>query len=303
MRFKVPLIMKRRYKLIEAKKYAYISNFMNYLDVMQWMNIEQLIYDLKQRIHMAGHSKWANIKHRKGAQDKRRSKLFTKIIKEIAVAIKENSSNGDPDTNPSLRNALLNARGANMPKDNIERAIKKATGADADNYEQLSFEGYGPHGIAFFVECMTNNTNRTVANVRSIFNKNNGSLGTNGSLEFLFERNGVFTIEKETLTWDVDDLQLELIEAGAVSFEDEDDIFIVYSGFSEFGKMSAKLDSLKIEVKNAELQRIPLDTKVLELEQAKDILKLIDAFEDDDDVQNIFHNLELTDELMEVLSE
>ena len=252
---------------------------------------------------MAGHSKWANIKHRKGAQDKRRSKLFTKIIKEIAVAIKENNSNGDPYTNPALRNALLNARGANMPKDNIERAIKKATGADADNYEQLSFEGYGPHGIAFFVECMTNNTNRTVANVRSIFNKNNGSLGTNGSLEFLFERNGVFTIEKETLTWDVDDLQLELIEAGAVSFEDEDDIFIVYSEFSEFGNMSAKLDSLKIEVQNAELQRIPLDTKVLELEQAKDILKLIDAFEDDDDVQNIFHNLELTDELMEVLSE
>lgn len=252
---------------------------------------------------MAGHSKWANIKHRKGAQDKRRSKLFTKVIKEIAVAIKENNNNGDPDTNPALRNALLNARGVNMPKDNVERAIKKATGADADNYDQLSFEGYGPHGIAFFIECMTNNTNRTVANIRSIFNKNNGTLGTNGSLEFLFERNGVFTIEKERLTWDIDELQLELIEAGAVSFEDEDDIFIVYSEFSEFGNMSAKLDSLKIEVQNAELQRIPLDTKVLEIEQAKDILKLIEAFEDDDDVQNIFHNLELTDELMEVLAE
>lgn len=252
---------------------------------------------------MAGHSKWANIKHRKGAQDKRRSKLFTKVIKEITVAIKENNNNGDPDTNPALRNALLNARGVNMPKENVERAIKKATGADADNYEQLSFEGYGPHGIAFFIECMTNNTNRTVANIRSIFNKNSGSLGTNGSLEFLFERNGVFTIEKETLTLDSDDLQLELIEAGAVSFEDEDDIFIVYSEFSEFGNMSSKLDSLKIDVKNAELQRIPLDTKILELEQAKDILKLIDAFEDDDDVQNIFHNLELTDELMELLAE
>lgn len=250
---------------------------------------------------MAGHSKWANIKHRKGAQDKRRSKLFTKVIKEITVAIKENNNNGDPDTNPALRNALLNARGVNMPKDNVERAIKKATGADADNYEQLSFEGYGPHGIAFFIECMTNNTNRTVANIRSIFNKNNGSLGTNGSLEFLFERNGVFTIEKETLNLDFDDLQLELIEAGAVSFEDEDDIFIVYSEFSEFGNMSATLDSLKIEVLNAELQRIPLDTKVLEVEQAKDILKLSDAFEDDDDVQNIFHNLELTDELIELL--
>lgn len=251
---------------------------------------------------MAGHSKWANIKHRKGAQDKRRSKLFTKAIKEITVAIKENNSNGDPDTNPALRNALLNARGINMPKDNIERAIKKATGADADSYEQISFEGYGPHGIAFFIECMTNNTNRTVANVRSIFNKNNGSLGTNGSLEFLFERNGVFTIEKEVLNWDFEELQLELIEAGAVSFDDEDDIFIVYTEFTEFGNMSTKLDSLKIEVQNAELQRIPPDTKIMELDQARDVLKLIEAFEDDDDVQNIFHNLELTEDLMEYLA-
>lgn len=251
---------------------------------------------------MAGHSKWANIKHRKGAQDKRRSKLFTKVVKEITVAIKENNNNGDPDTNPSLRNALQNARGVNMPKDNIERAIKKASGADADNYEKLTFEGYGPHGIAVYVECMTNNTNRTVANVRSIFNKNNGSLGTNGSLEFLFKHNGVFTLEKSTLDWDLDDLQLELIEAGADSFEDEEEFFMIYTGFTEFGSMSAKLDTLGIEVKNAELQRIPLDTKTMEIDQAKDIIKLIDAFEDDDDVQNIFHNLELTDELIEHLT-
>ena len=252
---------------------------------------------------MAGHSKWNNIKHRKGAQDKKRSKIFTKVLKEIAVAIKENNKNGDPDTNPALRTALLNARGVNVPKDNIERAIKKATGAEADNYEQLSFEGYGPHGIAFFVECMTNNTNRTVANVRAIFNKNNGTLGTNGSLEFLFERNGVFIIEKENLTLDPDELQLELIESGLVTFEEEDDYYAVYTEFTEFGNMSSKLDSLNIEVKNAEIQRIPLDTKVLPLEESKDIIKLIDAFEDDDDVQNIYHNLELTDELMELLSE
>lgn len=252
---------------------------------------------------MAGHSKWANIKHRKGAQDKRRSKLFTKVLKEISVAIKENNNNGDPDSNPALRNALVNARGINLPKDNIERAIKKATGADADNYEQLSFEGYGPHGIAFFIECTTNNANRTIANVRSIFNKNGGSLGTNGSLEFLFDRNGVFTIRKETLAVDLEELQLELIEAGAVSYGEEDEIFIVYTAFTEFGNMSAKLDSLGIDVQNAELQRIPLDTKVLGLEQAKDILKLIDAFEDDEDVQNVFHNMELTDELAAMLGE
>lgn len=250
---------------------------------------------------MAGHSKWANIKHRKGAQDKRRSKLFTKVVKEISVAIKENNNNTDPSSNAALRNALLNARGVNMPKDNVERAIKKASGADADNYEQLTFEGYGPHGIAFFIECMTNNSNRTVANVRSIFNKNNGSLGTNGSLEFLFERNGVFTLEKEKLSFDLDMLQLELIEAGAVSFENEDDVFMVYSEFTEFGTMAAKLEELGLEVQNAELQRIPVDTRVLELEQAKDILKLIDAFEEDEDVQNVFHNLELTDELIDLL--
>lgn len=251
---------------------------------------------------MAGHSKWANIKHRKGAQDKKRSKIFTKIIKEIAVAIKENNSNGDPDTNPALRNAIANARGVNMPKDNIDRAIKKATGADADNYEQMSFEGYGPHGVAIFVECMTNNTNRTVASVRSIFNKNNGSLGTNGSLEFIFERKGVFTIEKANLNWDMDDLQLELIEAGATDFEDEEDIFVIYSAFTEFGSMNNKLEELKIEVQNAELQRIPISTTELEVEQAKDILKIIDAFEEDDDVQNVFHNLELTDDLLELLA-
>lgn len=251
---------------------------------------------------MAGHSKWANIKHRKGAQDKRRSKLFTKVLKEIAVAIKENNKNGDPETNPALRNALLNARGVNMPKDNIERAIKKATGADADDYELMTFEGYGPHGIAFVIECTTNNTNRTVANVRSIFNKNNGSLGTNGSLDFLFERNGVFIIKKEGLEWDLEELQLELIEAGAVSFDEEEDIFVVYSSFTEFGAMSAKLESLSLDVQNAEVQRIPLNTLELPLEQAQDILKLIDAFEDDDDVQNIFHNLELTDELMELIA-
>lgn len=250
---------------------------------------------------MAGHSKWANIKHRKGAQDKKRSKLFSKVLKEISVAIKENNSNGDPDTNPALRNALVNARGINMPKENIERAIKKATGSEAENYEYISFEGYGPHGIAFFVECMTNNTNRTVANVRAIFNKGNGSLSTNGSVEFLFDQNGVFTINKAGLTADLEDLQLELIEAGATAFEDEDGIFTVYTAFHDFGTMSAKLESLGIEVQQADLQRIPLDTKSLPIEEAKDIIKLIDTFDDDDDVQNVFHNLELTDELVQHL--
>lgn len=251
---------------------------------------------------MAGHSKWANIKHRKGAQDKKRSKIFTRLIKDITVSIKENNNNGDPDTNPALRNAIQNARGENMPKDNIERAIKKASGADADNYDQITFEGYGPHGIAIFIECTTDNTNRTVANIRAIFNKNNGTLGTNGSLEFIFNRTGVFTLDKEKLDWDLDELQLELIEGGATSYDEEEDIFIVYTDYKDFGAMSALLEKLHIEVKNAELQRIPVSTTELELEAAKDILKIIDAFEDDDDVQHVFHNMEATEELMSHLA-
>ena len=141
---------------------------------------------------MAGHSKWANIKHRKGAQDAKRSKIFTRIIKDLTIASKEGGI--DPETNPRLRTAIANAKGANMPKDTIERAIKKGSDEEASSYQEVSFEGYGPHGIAIFIECTTDNNNRTVANIRAIFNKNGGSLGTNGSLEFLFERKGVFII-------------------------------------------------------------------------------------------------------------
>src|SRR5690554_4970511 len=249
---------------------------------------------------MAGHSKWSTIKRKKGALDAKRSKQFSRVLKEIAVAVKEGGS-GDPDANPALRNAILNAKGINLPKDNIERAIKKASGADADNFEEITFEGYGPHGIAFFIECTTDNTNRTVANIRAIFNKNNGTLGTNGSLEFIFNRTGVFTLDKENLDWDLDELQLELIEGGATSYDDEEDIFVVYTDFKDFGAMSELLEKLKIEPRNAELQRIPVSTNELELEAAKDILKIIDAFEDDDDVQNVFHNMEATDEVLKHL--
>ena len=252
---------------------------------------------------MAGHSKWANIKHRKGAQDKKRAKQFTRAIKEITVAIKENNQNGDPESNPALRNAIQNAKGVNMPKDTIERAIKKASGADADNYEQMTFEGYGPHGIAFFIECTTDNANRTIASVRSIFSKHGGSLGTNGSLEFLFDRKGVFTLDKTTIERDFEMLQLELIEGGAESFENHEDVFIVYTAFTDFGKMAQHLEELNIETKNAELQRIPLNTVALSLDESRQILNLIEKFEDDDDVQNVFHTLEYTEELEHALEE
>lgn len=251
---------------------------------------------------MAGHSKWSNIRERKGAQDKKRSKLFSRIIKEINVAIRENGMNSDPETNPALRNAIQNAKGANMPKENVERAVKKALGEGSENYHHLSFEGYGPHGLAIFVECTSDNQNRIVAEIRSIFSKYGGNLGTNGSLEFMFDRIGVFTIEKEKLNRSWEELQLEIIEYGAESFDETDESYIIYSNFTDFGNVSAQLEKMEIEVRNAELQRIPNNTEELPLDQAISIMKMIDAFEDNDDVQNVFHNLELTDELAEELS-
>ncbi|MFD0931582.1 YebC/PmpR family DNA-binding transcriptional regulator [Psychroflexus salinarum] len=253
---------------------------------------------------MAGHSKWANIKHRKGAQDKKRAKEFTRAIKEITVAVKEGNS-ADPETNPTLRNAISNAKGVNMPKDTIERAIKKASGADADSYELVTFEGYGPHGIAIFVECTTDNTNRTVASIRSIFSKNGGSLGTNGSLEFLFDRKGVFVLETNSIELSDEELELELIDGGALDLDNDKDeeLLTVYTDFVDFGKMSTKLEELNIEPKKAEVQRIPLNTIELPVEQGLKILKLIDKFEEDDDVQNVYHTLDVTDELIESLEE
>ena len=251
---------------------------------------------------MAGHSKWANIKHRKGAQDKKRAKQFTRAIKEISVAVKEGGG-PDPEANPALRNAISNAKGVNMPKDTIERAIKKASGADADNYELVSFEGYGPNGIAFFIECTTDNTNRTVASVRSIFSKNGGNLGTNGSLEFLFDKKGVFVIEREKIAMNLEEFELELIEGGATTIEKEEDFITVYTEFTDFGLMSSKLENLNIEAKSSEVQRIPMNRLELPVADAKKILELAEKFEDDEDVQNVYHNLEITDELMEAMEE
>lgn len=249
---------------------------------------------------MAGHSKWSNIKRKKGAADAKRSKLFSRAIKEINIAIKEGGS-ADPESNPALRNAIANARGINMPKDNIQNAIKKASGANSENFEQVSFEGYGPYGIAFFIECTTNNTNRTVANIRAIFSKHDGSLGKNGSLEFLFDRKGVFTIDKSSVSMDLEELEFSLIESGLESLEEDDDFIQIFTPFAEYGNMSKALEELGIEVKNAAVERIPLNTIKLPVDQAKKIILIEEKFEDDDDVQNVFHNLEMSDELIEEL--
>lgn len=251
---------------------------------------------------MAGHSKWANIKHRKGAQDKKKAKIFTRIIKEITIASREGGP--DVDTNPALRLAVQNAKGANMPKDTIERAIKKGSGEDGTKMEELTFEGYAPNGIAVFVECLSDNTNRTVANVRSVFNKNGGELGTNGSLSFIFDRKGVFTIDLEKLEGhDLDELEMELIEAGLDEMERLDEAVLVYVDFENFGAMNKALEEKGIEVKSAELQRIPKTTTPLPLEQAQKVMNLIEKMEDEDDVDTVYHNLEMTDELAAALSE
>jgi YebC/PmpR family DNA-binding regulatory protein len=251
---------------------------------------------------MAGHSKWANIKHRKGAQDKKKAKEFTRAIKDISVAVKEGGG-PDPETNPTLRNAIANAKGINMPKDNIQRAIKKASGDDADDYQNVSFEGYGPNGVAMFIECTTDNQNRTVASVRSIFTKNGGSLGKNGSIDYLFEKKGVFVIDKSKVEQDLEELELELIEGGATEIEFDDELIYVYTEFTDFGMMSSKLEELQIETKNADIHRIPLNTIALEQQEAFKILDLIEKFEDDDDVKNVYHNMEITDELMAAYQE
>jgi len=245
---------------------------------------------------MSGHSKYANIKHRKGAQDAKRGKIFTRIIKEITIAVKEGGP--DPDSNPRLRGAIANSKSSNMPKDTVLRAIKKASGADADNYFELTFEGYAPNGIAIYIEATTDNTNRTVANVRSIFNKNSGELGKNGSLEFIFDRKGVFVLEADKVEMDIEELEMELIDAGAEDFENEDGFITIYTDMKDFGLMAAKLEELKLETKSAQLERIPNTTKELPLSKAQSILNLVEKFEDDDDVQNVFHNLEITDELI-----
>jgi len=248
---------------------------------------------------MAGHSKWANIKHRKGAQDKIRAKIFTRLLKEIHIAVKE-GGDADPENNPRLRLAVQNAKGANVPKDTIERAIKKASGEDAENYEEVTFEGYLPHGVAVFIEASTDNNQRTVSNIRSIFNKTGGSLGTNGSLEFIFDRKGVFTLGKESLeAWDREELELELIDGGAEEIDKGEEEWTILTAFEDFGKMQHKLSEIEIEAKSSELQRFPNSYVSLEVEDGLKILKAIDRFEEDDDVNQVFHNLEITEELAE----
>ena len=224
--------------------------------------------------------RWANM-----------ARTFTKLGKEISVAVK--SGGPDPETNPRLRVVIQNAKAANMPKDNVENAIKKAMAKDSASLEEINYEGYGPNGVAIFVETATDNPTRTVANVRSYFNKCNGALGTTGSLEFIFDRKGVFTIPSAGVNRD--DLELTLIEAGADDIVDQDDDIIAYTSFADFISVQRALEQANVVVTSAEIRRIPNNTVTLTDDQTEEIIKLIDKLEDDDDVQNVFHNMNETE--------
>jgi len=247
-------------------------------------------------IHMSGHSKWSTIKRKKGALDSKRSKAFSRITKEISIAVKEGGS--DPEGNPRLRLAINNAKGVNMPKDNIQRAINKAE-KDPESFHELTFEGYGPGGVGIYIECLSDNNNRTISSIRSIFSKKGGTLGTNGSLSFLFDRKGIFTLQKGSLK--IDDIELDLIDAGAQDIETTEETYIITTAMEDFGRMNKKLEELKIDVENAGLQRVPNDYKKLDSSTSLKLLRLVDEFEDNDDVQNVYHNLEVTDEVVTLM--
>lgn len=216
------------------------------------------------------------------------SRTFTRIGKEITIAAK--AGGPDPDTNPRLRVLMQNAKAANMPKDTVERAIKKATDKESGDYKEIVYEGYGPFGIAIVVEAATDNNTRTVANVRSYFNKHGGTLGTQGSLSFLFDHKSVFKI-KATPDMSIEDLELELIDYGVDELEADDEEIVLYGAFEEFANIQKHLEENGIEIISAEFERIPNDLKEVTAEQRAQIEKLLDKFEEDEDVQNVFHNM------------
>jgi YebC/PmpR family DNA-binding regulatory protein len=226
-------------------------------------------------------------KERKFKRWAKMSKTFTRLGKEIVIAVKEGGP--DPETNSKLRAVIQNCKAENMPKDNIERAIKRASSKDQEDYKEVVFEGYAPHGVAILIETATDNNTRTVANVRSYFNKCNGSLGVSGSVDFMFEHKCFFKIAKGDN--DLEELELELIDHGADEIFEEDDSIMIYAAFSDFGGLQKAIEDRNLEVISSGFERIPMDTKKLQPEQEAEVEKLLEKLEEDDDVQNVFHNM------------
>ncbi|WP_347827173.1 YebC/PmpR family DNA-binding transcriptional regulator [uncultured Planktomarina sp.] len=243
---------------------------------------------------MAGHSKWANIQHRKGRQDAVRSKLFSKLAKEITVAAK--LGDPDPEKNPRLRMAVKEAKSVSVPKDVIDRAIKKSQGGDADSYDEIRYEGYGPGGVAVIVEAMTDNRNRTASTVRSTFAKCGGNLGETGSVSFMFERKGQVTYHVSI--GDEDTVMMAALEAGAEDVESSEDGHAIFCADTDLNEVSSALEAQLGESESAKLIWLPQTTTELDLEGMEKLMKLIDTLEDDDDVQRVTANFEVSDEVM-----
>lgn len=246
---------------------------------------------------MSGHSKWNSIKHKKAREDAKRGKIFTKMIREITVAAR--SGGGDPNGNPRLRTAILAAKAVNMPADNIERAIKKGTGElEGVSYEEFTYEGYGPGGVAILIEILTDNRNRTAADIRRILTRGNGNLGENGCVAWIFEKKGIITFEKAN--FDEDMLMESVLESGAEDMDDSDEIYFeVYTSTGDFVQVKEYFDNKGLAYSLSQITMIPQNTVRLEGKEAEQALKLIETLEDQDDVQNVHANFDIPDEVME----
>ncbi len=246
---------------------------------------------------MSGHNKWSTIKQKKGKNDAARAKIFTKIGREIIVAVKEGGS-ADPSVNSKLRDCIAKAKANNVPNDNIERVIKKAAGdSDSSNYEAVTYEGYGPSGVAVIVEALTDNRNRTAGDVRHYFDKYGGNMGQQGCVSFMFERKGVLVIEREDLDKTEDEVMEAALEAGAADFEADEDIFTIYTEPSDLGAVRDDLAAQGYEFASAEVEQVPNTyTKIEDKETCEKMQKMLDMFEDNDDIQNVWHNWEMVEE-------
>ena len=244
---------------------------------------------------VSGHSKWSTIKHKKGAADAKRGKVFTKIIKEITVAAR--TGGGDPAGNPRLRTAVITAKQVNMPQDNITRAIKKGTGEIAGvNYEEFTYEGYGPGGAAIMLDVMTDNKNRTVGEIRAVMGKNGGNLGENGCVAWMFEKKGLFVVPAGEMA--EDDLMELVMEAGADDLEQIDDRFEIKTSMENFETLRKILESKEVKTEFAELTRLPTNTVEVDEKTGRQLLRLMDLLEDHDDIQKAYSNFDIPDEVM-----
>jgi YebC/PmpR family DNA-binding regulatory protein len=247
---------------------------------------------------MSGHSKWSSIKHKKGAADARRGRIFTRLIKEITVAAR--LGGGDPDGNPRLRTAIQAAKAENMPKDNIERAIKKGTGElEGTSYDEVNYEGYGPGGVAMLINCLTDNKNRTVADIKHAFDRHGGNLGEPGCVSWMFEQKGLIIFDKEKV--DEEKILDVALESGAEDVKEEETEFEVITAPSDFEKVKNEFDSREMVYTVAEISMIPKNTIKLEGKKAEQMLNLMEAFEDNDDINHVYANFDIPDDVMEAI--